>query len=350
MLVLSALGARFTLTVDGADDLAAWLDVVLARLADAPDGTENGIEISATDSSFVLTDSGRSERERSVSGIVERLIGHLNRAAYHSDGATVKLHGAAVARRDVGVGLAARSGSGKSTLTTALVRRGWDYLSDEIVAVQLEQPVLTPYPKPISLKEGSQALFPGLDDRAPGDGWTQRYYAPDLVRPGCVSGPVPLRVVVFPRYEPGADAQLSPVHRADALYRLCEHSFDLRARGAAGLWALARAVAASDCFELELDDLAEAEARLAEALDDRAPRAMDEPEALGTYDDLVAWAVVEGSAVLLDLATGSLAQLDAGATRLWTAWSTGEAAQADDPQLAELLGSLRAGGFTLVAQ
>ena len=68
----------------------------------------------------------------------------------------------------------AASGSGKSTLTAGLARAGLGYLSDELVALELDGAVpgrLLPYPKPITVKPGSFAVLADMDPGPFGDGW-----------------------------------------------------------------------------------------------------------------------------------------------------------------------------------
>lgn len=58
-------------------------------------------------------------------------------------------HAGAVQGANGGVMLPGVSGSGKSTLVAGLVRGGLGYLSDEVVAVSLSEPLMLPYPKAI---------------------------------------------------------------------------------------------------------------------------------------------------------------------------------------------------------
>lgn len=77
------------------------------------------------------------------------------------------IHGAAVAFGDVGILLSAKSGSGKSTLAAYLSANGFDYLSDDMIALDKTGEIV-PWPVPHSLKRGSwktlEHLYPQLAD------------------------------------------------------------------------------------------------------------------------------------------------------------------------------------------
>jgi HprK-related kinase A len=67
----------------------------------------------------------------------------------------VMIHAGIVARGDEALLMPGFSGSGKSTLTTALCYRGWRLLSDELALIDIEETLVYPMPRPISLKNKS---------------------------------------------------------------------------------------------------------------------------------------------------------------------------------------------------
>lgn len=182
------------------------------------------------------------------------------------------LHAGAVAWGDAGFILCASSGSGKSTLTAGLVAGGFQYLSDEVAALDPDSLMMQPYPRPICVKAGSRealaAHYPALADEQPelrSDGEAV-WYLP-LAEHAWRREPVAPRFLIFPRYEPGAVTRLSAISRRAALERLAAQSFSGDALGARGLGALARLAAATECFELtagSLDAGVSAVRRLAE--------------------------------------------------------------------------------------
>jgi hypothetical protein len=169
-------------------------------------------------------------------------------------------HAGAVCLDGEGLALPASSGSGKSTLVAALVIAGAAYLSDEVALVA--GGMLEPFPRALSLKEGSLALLGNLEGRLPpalGDSnLDQRFVAPDDLRPDALGTACPLRLVVFPCYEPGAPTALEPMSRAAGVVELIGNSFNFPAFGGEGLEALAAAARDARFYRLSSGDLAEA--------------------------------------------------------------------------------------------
>jgi hypothetical protein len=117
-------------------------------------------------------------------------------------------HAAVAARDGRGLMVCAASGGGKTTLILDLIRRGWEFLSDELAPIgpggQVE-----PFPRALGLRAGTLALHPWLGDAAPtvDRNGTAEFKA--LRDPGALPGvrlgqAVPLRCVVFvdPPLEP----------------------------------------------------------------------------------------------------------------------------------------------------
>lgn len=174
------------------------------------------------------------------------------------------LHAAVVERGGLAVILPAPPGSGKSTLCAALVSRGWRLLSDEVAMVSLEDGSLSALARPISLKNQSLEVIRGF---VPGVVFNQ-------VSHGTVKGSVThmrapsahvrrvhetarARWVVFPRWQAGAEAQLTPRGRADAMLELGRNAFNYMVLGRQGFDALADLVGACDCHDFvysRLDD------------------------------------------------------------------------------------------------
>jgi Coenzyme PQQ synthesis protein D (PqqD) len=65
------------------------------------------------------------------------------------------IHGGAVARNGIGIGLPATTGSGKSTLIAYLIKNGFGYLSDDLLPVTAPEGLVLPWPLPFSVKSGS---------------------------------------------------------------------------------------------------------------------------------------------------------------------------------------------------
>ncbi|MFN8024856.1 MAG: hypothetical protein U0W40_00430 [Acidimicrobiia bacterium] len=171
------------------------------------------------------------------------------------------VHAGAVALDDVGVLLPGVSNAGKSTLTAALVRDGFGYLSEEGVAFEPGSPTMLPYPRPLTISEAGLALFPDIELDAPGviGPWEGDWFVPaSVVRPGCVAGPTPVRVVIFPRYDPGAATTLTPISRAEAVRDLVANSIGYGDRMRPLLDHYAVVIDGCECHRLTTNDLGEA--------------------------------------------------------------------------------------------
>lgn len=191
---------------------------------------------------------------------LDYLLWHINRQVLERTDDALLIHAGAVAGRRGAVVLPAPSGSGKSTVVAALVRSGMGYLTDEAAAIDPATSALHPYPKPLSLDQGSlQALAdlgpPFLDAVVP-EGSEKFHVAPTTVRASSLASACPPAFVITPSYVPGATGRIVPLTRAQALVLLVQSSFNLASFGSSGFLALAELVRRSACYRLEFGDLA----------------------------------------------------------------------------------------------
>ncbi len=154
------------------------------------------------------------------------LVQFLNLAVVTASTGKLIFHAAGLSKGDRTVVLSGTSGSGKTTLTAGLIARGWDYLSDEAVVVDPTTRRITPYPKPLTVKAGSQ---PVLAAYAP---VPSRYAEPtwqvpaSQIRAGCVvrhDECTPTHVLL-PRYDASATASVDAVSRATAMMALGQNT------------------------------------------------------------------------------------------------------------------------------
>lgn len=134
------------------------------------------------------------------------------------------IHGGALARNGVGIGLPAPSGSGKTTLIAYLMTRGFEYLADDLLAIAAPHGCIVPWPVPLSVKDGSihmlAILHPELNQSPsyPSRGRNVRLLLP--AADAWHREPTSLRCLVFPRFIAGASAQVRPLAAFEALERL----------------------------------------------------------------------------------------------------------------------------------
>jgi len=174
------------------------------------------------------------------------------------------LHAAVVERDGCAAILPAPPGSGKSTLCAALMNRGWRLLSDELALISLTDTTITPFGRPVSLKNQSidlirryvpDAVFSEVShDTAKGSVAHLKVPTAQVQR---IDEPAQARWVVFPRYVAGSPPVLTPRSRANSMLELGRNSFNYMVLGLEGFDALSRVIGACDCHDFvysRLDD------------------------------------------------------------------------------------------------
>jgi hypothetical protein len=184
------------------------------------------------------------------------LLWHVNQEVVRrSAGCFTLVHAAAAVRGGAAVLLPAHAESGKTTTMAGLVRAGFDYLTDEAVAIDPATLLAQPYAKSLSVDRGSWEVLADLrpphGDQVAG----QWQLPPGLIRPGAISGPAPVRFVVAPAYRRGAITCLQQVSRGEMLVTLADSTFEFQAAPQANLTVLARVLAGSECYRLTIGDL-----------------------------------------------------------------------------------------------
>jgi hypothetical protein len=176
------------------------------------------------------------------------------------------VHAAAAVTEGVAVLLPGPAESGKTTTVAGLVRAGFAYLTDEAVAIDGETLVAQPYPKALSIDQGSWPILSDLrpthDERLAG-----RWQVPvGQIHPDAVSGPAPIRFVISPEYHVGATTRLEPVSRGEMLTCLADSTFQFQDNAGRNLEVLANVVANADCYRLTMSDLDQAVKLIADVM------------------------------------------------------------------------------------
>jgi HprK-related kinase A len=175
------------------------------------------------------------------------------------------IHAAVVERHGRALILPAPPGSGKSTLCAALVGAGWRLLSDELAMLRLDDGMLLPVPRPISLKNGSidvirqfapaAVLSPAVSDTVKGTIAHVKPPADSIARAAECARPA---WIVFPKYEEGAATSLAPLAKAPTFMRVAENCFNYSVLGAAGFAALAGLIEQTASYAFTYSKLDEA--------------------------------------------------------------------------------------------
>lgn len=175
------------------------------------------------------------------------------------------VHAATVEKSGRAVILPGAPGSGKSTLCATMVCKGWRLLSDEMALISLNDGLLWPIPRPISLKNASidilrdysQSVVMGETVADTAKGTVAHMRAP---RASIDAGRTPARphFIAFPTYKCGTPAHATPLGKGQALMRLIENCFNYPVLGSKGFTALADTIDQCECLAIEYDSMDQA--------------------------------------------------------------------------------------------
>lgn len=190
-----------------------------------------------------------------VDSAIDRLIWDTSTRAFAS-GDFLFVHAGVASLDGRGILLPAPPDHGKSTTVAALVRAGFDFLSDEAAALDLADGSVHPFPRPLSLSSASLDALEGAERRRTGDPDDQEHrMAPDDLRPGALGGTCRAAFIVAPSYQADARTRIDPVGRPEMLQLLVEQTFNLKKFGADGFRLLADVVRGAECYRLTIADL-----------------------------------------------------------------------------------------------
>lgn len=253
---IRALGVPVTVETDDALlrlDLARVFDSLRPQADDLEephlDASHQHVSITALEGRWVIRRNNvKVTTVTTRPAVIRAVVAECNSAPLaHIDDAVV-LHAAGL---DMGRGVVLFPGvsnAGKSTLAAQLLRRGCAYLSDEAVALELESLRARPYTKALALEPASQDLFPELIGGL--DGSETLDVDPRTIGAGRLSSGGPVAAIVFPRFDPDANAQLVPLEPIAALRQLVANAFDFGHVGQGAFDALARAADLLPCYAL----------------------------------------------------------------------------------------------------
>ena len=215
--------------------------------------------VSADGAIDVVRDGERLTHVLRPADAVQWLVWDINRAAANAGRDHLLFHAAGLQEGDAGVLVPGASGAGKSTLAAGLVRAGFAYLSDELMALELDGGRLLPYAKPIAVKPGStdalRDMRPpvvGADDPGADEDWLLPV-GDEVGRP--VGGPCVPELIVVPRFEPGHVTRLKPLSETEAFVALAVNAVNFVEHGSEGARALGDLVTRCECVALTMSDL-----------------------------------------------------------------------------------------------
>ena len=177
---------------------------------------------------------------------VELLLWAIDEAAVQASDRLLLVHAGAAEKRGRIVVVPGASGAGKSTVVSALVDRGWRYVTDEVVALDLESKLVAPYPRAAKVELPAAVLL-GLVEAGAGN-------PPDAFRvPFPPASSAAVAMVVVPSVEPAARVTLEPMRPAEAVSTMAASAWNLSRHRQRGLDVLA-SLARRPCYRVRLGD------------------------------------------------------------------------------------------------
>ena len=260
---LPALDVTAVVTTDD-DGLALEVAERLGSLASVAASPGHAVvyELVAAERGIDVRADGRAiGNARNADSALSLVQWHLNRLVGEHSGGRLQLHASAVRLRDGRVAVFPGDvNAGKSTLVAGLVRAGYGYLTDEMVAVEIGTGRAEGYRKPVNLDPGAWSLFPGVVPTDAADRGDEHLVDPVALHPDALAGPRTggIGLVVFPAYRAGGSTQATRLSPGAALVTLIAHCTNLATHGQAGLDTLARLVTRAADFDLTMAGLDDA--------------------------------------------------------------------------------------------
>ncbi len=178
------------------------------------------------------------------------------------------VHGAALEKGGRVIVLLGEGGSGKTTLSVGLLKRGYRFLSDEVVAIDINTLGVRAFPRALNIKNGSLPLFSSLEPELSlyscsvsmdSEEEVSIHYAipgAEFLAPKDV--PFPVGLIIFPKYSSEGKTVLSRISRAVAGVRIMELSFNQHLLKEKGFRTVTHLVRETTCYHLWINDLGQA--------------------------------------------------------------------------------------------
>ena len=164
------------------------------------------------------------------------------------------LHSAILAFQDRGIALIAPSGSGKSTTTWGLLHEGFDYLTDEMSAINLDTLNILAFSHAISLKNQPPAPYSLPKNSLK---TSRAYNIPVTQLPSPLyQKPLSLSVILYVKYDAEISApEIHPVSRAESCTQIYTNSLNPLSHPNDGLDAAMQLAQNTRAFTLKTGDL-----------------------------------------------------------------------------------------------
>jgi len=142
------------------------------------------------------------------------------------------IHASAVTDGRQSILFAADSGAGKSTLATLLQSRDLKLIADDFVPIDKDSGNAHPFPAAASVKAAGRHVIEDYDPllflnaySASGTESSPVYFLPPRHEMNAIPGPVPVRAIVFLKYNPNVPCNFSALDPIIAIERIHEHAW-----------------------------------------------------------------------------------------------------------------------------
>jgi len=185
------------------------------------------------------------------------------------------IHSAVVEKNGKAIIFPGTPGSGKSTLCAGLVSQGWRLLSDEMALLSTETGLITPIPRPISLKNESidivrsfanDDIFVGKPVHDTAKGSVAHMCAP-MSSVSRSDEPAVPTAIIFPKFRKEVSIELLPLSKGRTFLELAENSFNYHILGSTAFSVLTAMLDQCECFRLNYQNLDDAYATLGNLID-----------------------------------------------------------------------------------
>lgn len=197
----------------------------------------------------------------------------LNWAVSAQEFSYIIIHAAVLAKGDKAIVFPAASGSGKSTLTAYLSRHGWRLLSDEMALIVPHSTSVTPFVRPICLKNASINLAKSWFPEASFSSIAREthkgdiiHMQPDALSVECADMPANIVSVIFPKYDPSRFLDIYKLDKASCFQGLAKNAFNHSILGSDGVRTLINIAEKGSCYEVHYSDIKELNAFLDEVV------------------------------------------------------------------------------------
>lgn len=216
--------------------------------APSPDGIVGEILITAHGGAYTAEGAGGSYGgDGSLHAVVRWAQYHAIDQFIRARTDLIWLHGAAAARNDGAIVLTGPRGRGKSTLVTGLWRRGWTYLTDDILPLDPKTQTLVPFPQmPAARRDlGHDIDEAMLHEVVKDETWIdERVQATD----------VPVAAVVAPQWIREGQTRLADMSAGETVLALLAGCWNFDGSGETAVASLARFVTGTPAFRLVWSD------------------------------------------------------------------------------------------------